>query len=42
MPNFMCSDDDTAEATGVLNDRHTVDLLQAFVHNARASDISEA
>lgn len=42
MPDFMSCDDDAAEATGVLDDRHTVDLLEAFVHDARASDIGEA
>lgn len=42
MPNFMCSHNDSAEATGVLNDGHTVDLLQALVHNARTSNIGEA
>lgn len=42
MPDFMCSNDDTAEATSVLDDGHAVDLLQAFVDHARASDIGEA
>lgn len=42
MPDFMCSDNDSAEAAGVLDDGHTVDLLQTLVDDARASDVCEA
>lgn len=37
----MSSDDDTAESTGVLDDRHRVHLLQSLVHHASAADIGE-
>lgn len=42
MPDFVSGDNDAAEAAGVLDDGHAVDLLKALVHDARASDISEA
>ena len=42
MPDFMSSDNDSAEATGVLDDGHAVDLLQTFVHHASTSHVSKA
>lgn len=42
MPDFVSSNDDAAEAARVLDNGHTVDLLQALVHDTRASDIGEA
>jgi hypothetical protein len=42
MPNFVSSDNDSAESSGVLNDGDTVDLLQALVYDASSTDISES
>lgn len=42
MPNFVCGNNDSAEAAGVLNDGHAVHLLQALVHHTGTSDVSEA
>lgn len=42
MPDFMCSDNDSAEATGVLDDGNAVDLLQSLIHNASSADIRES
>lgn len=42
MTNFVSSNDDSAEATGVLDDGNTVDLLQSLIHNASSADIRES
>lgn len=42
MPDFMSSNDDSAEATGVLDDGHAVDLLQPLVHHTGTSHVGKA
>lgn len=42
MTNFVGGHNDTAEAAGVLDDGHAVDLLQALVDDAGTSDVREA
>lgn len=42
MTNFVGGHNDTAEAAGVLDDGHAVDLLQALVDDAGTSDVRKA
>lgn len=42
MADFMSCNNDAAEAAGILDDGHAVDLLQTLVYDASSTDISES
>lgn len=42
MSHFVGGHNDATKSTGILNDGHTVHLLQSLVHHARAADIGKA
>lgn len=42
MTDLVRGNDNATEAASVLDNRHTVDLLQAFVHHAGAADIRKS
>ena len=42
MADFVGGDDDAGETAGVLDDGDAVDLLQAFVDDASATDVGES
>jgi len=42
MADFVSSDDDAGEATGVFNDGNAVDLFEPLVDDACSSDVSES
>ena len=42
MADFVSSDDDARESTGVLNDGYTVDFLETLVNDAGSSDVGKS
>ncbi len=42
MSQFVSGDDDSGESAGVLDDGHTVHLLQTLVDDAGAADVGES
>lgn len=42
MANFVGSHDDAAESAGILDDRNTVDLLEALIHDACSTNVRES
>ena len=42
MSQLVSGDDDSGESTSVLDDSHAVHLLQTFVDDAGAADVSES
>lgn len=42
MADFVSSDDDAGESTGVFNDSDAVDLFKALVNNTSSADVGES